>query len=206
MLRHRYWHFVDVPFSPDGATLPDIPVPNAETQIDVFRAVLASDQTDELKSYDLTWLLHLIGDVHQPLHATTRITQIDLQGDAGGNKVKLSGDADFNLHAYWDDVPGVSDSQFCAKKVHCVERAGVIGNAISNMPLWRSMLNAAPASGAQDLKTSVWVQESFQAAQTSVYQAPLARQRDRTRLCPGLIMRQGRYGWRRYAWQKREQD
>jgi hypothetical protein len=162
LLRHRYWHFVDVPFSPDGTKLPTIPAPNAETQIDAFRAVLASDQPDELKSYDLVWLLHLVGDIHQPLHGTTRVTQEDPQGDAGGNKVKLLGDASSNLHSYWDDLPG-SDAQFCAKKVHCVERAVVLGNA----------LPAAALKAASATKTAVWVHESFEAARTVVYQRPI---------------------------------
>lgn len=162
MLRHRYWHFVDIPFSTDGTKLPAIPVPNAETQIDAFRAVLASDQPDELKSYDLVWLLHLIGDVHQPLHATARITQEDAQGDAGGNKVKLLGDAASNLHSYWDDLPG-SDYQFCAKKVHCVDRAAVLGKSLP-APLLKAN---------RETKTSVWVHESFEAARTVVYQAPI---------------------------------
>jgi len=162
LLRHRYWHFVDVPFSKDGAKLPAIPAPNAETQIDAFREVLASDQPDELKSYDLVWLLHLVGDIHQPLHATARITQDDAQGDAGGNKVKLRGDADSNLHAYWDDLPG-TDAQYCAKKVHCVERAVVLGQSFPN----------APSKAAGEMKTSVWVHESFEAARDVVYQQPI---------------------------------
>ena len=162
LLRHRYWHFVDVPFSPDGAKLPAIPAPNAETQIDLFRSVLASNQPDELKSYDLVWLLHLIGDVHQPLHATTRVTQADIQGDAGGNKVGLKGDADSNLHAYWDDLPG-SDCQFCNKKIPCVNRAVVLGQH----------LPTAPAVPTRSTKTSVWVHESFEDARTVVYQPPI---------------------------------
>ncbi len=66
---HKYWHFIDTPFSQDGTAFPqDIPKPNAETQIAAFRLVLASNMPDALKSYDLSWLLHLVGDVHQPLH------------------------------------------------------------------------------------------------------------------------------------------
>ena len=66
-LHHKYWHFVDTPFSTDGTTLPALPNPNAETQIAAFRAVLASNDPDEKKSYDLVWLEHLVGDVHQPI-------------------------------------------------------------------------------------------------------------------------------------------
>lgn len=162
LLRHRYWHFIDLPFSPDGAKLPEIPTPNAETQIDAFRAVIASDQPDALKAYDLVWLLHLIGDIHQPLHATARITQEDLQGDAGGNKVKLLGDASSNLHAYWDDLFGY-DSQFCAKKIHCIDRAAVMTTTLSS----------PSAKAAREMKTAVWVKESFDAARTIVYRTPI---------------------------------
>src|SRR5262245_1804143 len=54
LLRHRYWHFVDTPFAPDGTAVPAIPNPNAKERITLFRAVLASNQPDELKSYDLS--------------------------------------------------------------------------------------------------------------------------------------------------------
>jgi hypothetical protein len=162
LLRHRYWHFVDLPFSPDGTKLPAIPMPNAETQIDVFRAILASTQPDELKSYDLVWLLHLIGDIHQPLHATTRVTQTQTQGDAGGNLVKLKADASSNLHSYWDDLPG-SDCQFCSNKIHCVDRAIVFGQS----------LQAAEVKATHNTKTATWARESFEAARTSVYHAPV---------------------------------
>lgn len=86
LARHKYWHFVDVPFTQDGTTLPPIITPNAQTQITAFRAVLASTtSSDPLKSYDLSWLLHLIGDVHQPLHCTARVSATKPEGDDGGN-------------------------------------------------------------------------------------------------------------------------
>ena len=161
LLRHRYWHFVDISFSPDQTPLPAVPAPNAQTQIIAFRAVLASSQPDELKSYDLVWLVHLIGDVHQPLHAVTRITRLHPKGDAGGNLVKLFGDATSNLHGYWDDLPG-SDCKFCNEKIQCVNRAIVLGKAYQS---------AASKSGSLD--TTVWIRESFDYARTRVYRDPI---------------------------------
>src|SRR5262249_37316351 len=58
-LRHKYWHFVDTPFSRDGTALPPVPTPNAGERIALFRTVLTSTAPDPLKSYDLVWLLHL---------------------------------------------------------------------------------------------------------------------------------------------------
>ncbi len=162
LLRHKYWHFVDIPFSPDQAPLPSLIVPNAQTQIVAFRAVLASTQSDELKSYDLVWLLHLIGDIHQPLHATTRVTQSDAKGDAGGNKVKLEGDAASNLHSYWDDLPG-TDCKFCSDRIPCVHRAMAFGKTL-RPPSPRAVSN---------LNTAPWAHESFEYARTDVYRAPI---------------------------------
>ena len=73
---HKYWHFIDTPFSQDGTALAAIPTPNAQTQIEVFRSVLASTSPDVLKSCDLAWLLHLVGDVHQPLHCAARFSKL----------------------------------------------------------------------------------------------------------------------------------
>src|SRR5262245_2137022 len=51
LARHKYWHFVDLPFTQDNTPLPSIPTPNAQTQIKAFREVLASNEPDPLKSY-----------------------------------------------------------------------------------------------------------------------------------------------------------
>ena len=53
-LMHRYWHFIDVPFSPDNTDLPALDVPNAQTQIATFRATLTDPQASkDLQSYGL---------------------------------------------------------------------------------------------------------------------------------------------------------
>jgi hypothetical protein len=154
-LHHKYWHFVDTPFTQDHSTLPPIPTPDAETQIAAFRAVLASSKPDDLKSYDLVWLLHLIGDVHQPLHAATRVSSHDPNGDNGGNKVTLCAKPCRNeLHAFWDDLPGK-------------------GSDPSMAVSYGKRLAPADTSLANNLDTSVWIKESFDDAQNDVYVSPI---------------------------------
>lgn len=65
-------------------TLPFIPTPNVQTQIAKCRDVIASDASSKDKSYALVWLLHLVGDVHQPLHAMARIAAGESNDDKGG--------------------------------------------------------------------------------------------------------------------------
>lgn len=149
---HKYWHYVDTPFSAEVSSLPPIPTPNAETQIETFRQVLSSNATDPLKSYDLTWLLHLVGDVHQPLHCATRVTAAKPRGDDGGNLEKIT-DCGCKLHAYWD---------------------GAIGNSSSFQTVIdkAKTLPKASATAASNLDEALWVEESFKAAKKTAYKNP----------------------------------
>jgi hypothetical protein len=155
-LQHRYWHYKDLPFSPDGTPTKDPTSPNAGTQIDAFRAVLSDPgASDDLKSYDLTWLIHLVGDVHQPLHATSRFTAATPNGDEGGNLVcvgaKVNGRCP-TLHAAWDDLLGTSKTATAAIA------------AAKKLPT---------PSGTPDLLTATWLTESEQAAEGRVYVSPI---------------------------------
>lgn len=57
------------------------------------------------KSFSLMMLIHLVGDVHQPLHAIARIDPDTLKNDAGGNNfmVKYNGTV-LPLHTIWDET------------------------------------------------------------------------------------------------------
>lgn len=98
MARHTNWHYIDVPFSPDGTPLEPIPTPNALIEL---RRILKEASPSV---YDLPWLVHLTGDVHQPLHCTSRFTKSQPMGDQGGNLVFINPGR--NLHALWDDLAG----------------------------------------------------------------------------------------------------
>jgi hypothetical protein len=155
-LMHRYWHYIDEPFSPDGTPLVLPQSPNAQTQIAAFRTTLADPgATNKLKSYDLVWILHLVGDVHQPLHATSRFTSDLPQGDNGANLVALCAKpCKDELHAYWDDILGTGKSP---------------KNAINTA----ATLPAPDAAHAALSDESQWIQESFAIAKLSVYASPI---------------------------------
>lgn len=95
--RHKNWHYVDV--KGDGRT------GELDRQIERLGHLLADPRSSlEGKAYALPWLLHLVGDVHQPLH-------VGSHDDEGGNGVIVSNP--FNprfpqprLHTWWDDLPG----------------------------------------------------------------------------------------------------
>src|SRR5580704_1250491 len=71
---HKYWHFSNLPLGGDTANPAPLSVPTVTQKITAFRAALATNEADALKSYDLVWLIHMVGDVHQPLHCATRVS------------------------------------------------------------------------------------------------------------------------------------
>ena len=64
-----------------------------------------STQVDNAKSFAMRLLMHYVGDVHQPLHAATRVNHEYPEGDRGSNKVSLPfKDEASDLHSIWDAI------------------------------------------------------------------------------------------------------
>jgi hypothetical protein len=107
------WHFVDIEIAqPDLASAcfdhPPLPagVPASQgppracvvDKIDQFAAELSNPTAGASERLlALKFLLHFVGDLHQPLHAAD-------DHDAGGNKKLVAGEGTHpsNLHHYWD--------------------------------------------------------------------------------------------------------
>ena len=93
--------FADVP-GPDPATIRDEDdADNVVTALDYNARILTdTDRPGAERAVALCWVLHLVGDIHQPLHTGSLFTAtLFASGDRGGNAVPV---ADSNLHALWD--------------------------------------------------------------------------------------------------------
>jgi hypothetical protein len=69
----------------------------------------ASPEEREERAVRLCWLFHLVGDLHQPLHAVARCTKELPDGDQGANLVWVTrrGDGEpRRLHMVWDNMLG----------------------------------------------------------------------------------------------------
>lgn len=153
---HKYWHFVNTPL--DGTATPSaapLSVPTATQKITVFRAALAGNIADPIKSYDLVWLIHLVGDVHQPLHCSTRVSAANPKGDQGGNLVVVSGPSK-ELHAFWDGALGDGDTKNFMTAVKVA-----------------STLPDPDASLLSDDKEDDWAVESYALSKSAVYVDPV---------------------------------
>lgn len=106
------WHYINYGFKPDGqpdTIKPGTPDPEANIVLAYalnFDKLKAGPEAVD-RAVPLCWLVHLVGDVHMPLHATTLFTEAYPDGDRGGNKffVKVGPDGKgLNLHYLWDGL------------------------------------------------------------------------------------------------------
>ena len=108
--------------------------------IETFSQVLTSNQ-DKNKKLALRMVIHLLGDIHQPLHA-------GLREDRGGNwyEVNYLG-KDVSLHKFWDH--------------HLVKRLQLDWREVGQLKI--------PGMKIELAKPEIWAQESHQIAVDTVY-------------------------------------
>jgi hypothetical protein len=112
------WHYVNIPETGDYNTSEKNPRGDAYTAMQTFVAILQDDpvpsgpileglrfyfdefdpQAPEVKQFALKFLLHILGDLQQPLHS-------GFAEDRGGNQVALQWFGEpANLHSLWDTL------------------------------------------------------------------------------------------------------
>lgn len=108
------WHFVDYPLIAPSFPFRGSPMPRDDILFGIGKseAILRSSTAlAQDKAEKMSWLIHLVGDVHQPLHCATLINSVypAPEGDHGGNGffVKASGTSEpQKLHSLWDGLLG----------------------------------------------------------------------------------------------------
>jgi hypothetical protein len=160
------WHFVDIELDhPDldaacfnhpslnGAPASQGPASDCVVdKIDEFAAELKDPATTSgERALALKFLLHFVGDVHQPLHAADN-------HDRGGNcvQVSLGGVRTVNLHSFWDTVV-INDLGSDPNAVAAALEAKITP---SDERAWRMG------------RPSQWAMESYQVARKVAYALP----------------------------------
>lgn len=102
------WHFHDHYFF-KGVKPRDIPVESANMVWAIQQSTTNLNthhpsKIDQMlgKSFSLRYLIHLVGDIHQPLHSASMVSEEFPDGDAGGNSFKIDVPSAYDLHTYWD--------------------------------------------------------------------------------------------------------
>lgn len=169
------WHFVDIPYAYPASDV-DTFIRMADKTVDVHDENSANVVTairyyvDFLKQGNgsgqekadaLSWLVHLVGDVHQPLHCVTVTEPVNGYPpagveDRGGNGFRLLGVKQRNLHAFWDDRMDPNGGGLTDEEV--IDSAGALESAY-------------PLEQDQPDDPLVWARESY-AFRTFAYSTP----------------------------------
>jgi hypothetical protein len=174
------WHYADTFWRQENGNPIILPKPEGEEggkaveKLYEFEKVLRNASVSAAdKAIALAWILHLGGDIHQPLHTSARITELEPKGDQGGNLFHLTPqgtprERQVNLHWFWDSIVGRN-----------VSRKNDLCDSSYLPPIAAQMMKKYPPAKMQDrLATgdfNKWQQESFQVATTELFPATLIR-------------------------------
>jgi hypothetical protein len=169
------WHFIDMPLNggplPSKANIFD----GINKNIADYRAAAAAPATaaNKLKqARAIAFLIHLVGDIHQPLHCS------EPGGSTGGNAITIANaQPPGNLHHFWDGAYGVS---FTTAGHKAIVPANGARPATANAKSFGDRTRAIMAghtpgplwnSNGQDYRA--WANQTFAIAKRDAY-APLA--------------------------------
>jgi hypothetical protein len=160
------WHYIDIPLGTSRreiakfCPLPESCVTQAITD---EIALLRSPGIDPQKKADaLRFLIHFVGDLHQPLHATTN-------NDQGGNCVPV---------AFFDALPQLRnpETESYAPNLHAVWDTNILGKATEGKTveqvaseLEESFRSKTAGSKKDSADVNGWAWESYLLAQKVVY-------------------------------------
>ena len=133
------WHFISIDDAETLETTARDPNGDVLEAIERFSAVLRDPQaTRQAKQEALRFVVHFVGDIHQPLHVGRR-------ADRGGNQVAVTlFKVPTNLHSVWDT--GLIDNE----KLSFSELAAFIDHpTVLELQAWQS---ATPADWAKESK------------------------------------------------------
>jgi hypothetical protein len=136
--RNAEWHFVDTPVGKTYDAARDCPFSDCVTdRVTQFAEIVKHETNAPRRKEALIYLIHFVGDIHQPLHCETGFLA-NGQSDRGGNLITgitLNGahlnqkdNKNDNLHFLWDvsliEHVGLTDSAYVkrlTKLMHTVD-------------------------------------------------------------------------------------
>lgn len=171
------WHYIDQYFRLDGKPVINKPdVENVVWALNKFEPIL-KDKTRSAaeRAEALRWILHFVGDIHQPLHCVSLETDAMPKGDKGGNDFHIlppTSMADMtrpitNLHTLWD---------FACGMYRGTERPLTPQTKSSLDVLASALMKKFPEKSLREtriLDPKKWAAEGLAVAKSDVYNLPM---------------------------------
>lgn len=169
--RRGPWHYINFPtyLSESDADRIDLSTVNRsehfggpfrdQYRLNIIQAIKANwaglrdeNRTSEQRAIHLCWVMHLLGDSHQPLHSTALFTpDVFPRGCRGGNEIDVD---EANLHSIWDGFLG---------------RDRTVGAIEGRADKYLQRLAEFGPKAAKQLDPAAWLHEGHEIAETAVF-------------------------------------
>jgi hypothetical protein len=145
---------------------------NAIVRLNAFRDAVACAgghcDPEAVRATELAWIVHLVGDIHQPLHTASRISSKHPTGDGGGNALLLSSDPKGpELHGLWDHIVGdaipLQAGETNQKSINYLDRVRIVTDHTES----------EMADRLTPVNFDAWSGEGFKTAKAVAYPASL---------------------------------
>lgn len=151
-----HWHYVNIPFG-DNKKNHQPSRYNIVWAIANSKTVLTSSRANAReKGLALAMLIHLVGDVHQPMHCVTHYSQRFPENDKGGLRHRVEHSKYNNLHYYWDTAAGMLEGS----KKHELKLA----NRIESLAVGRKLCQHCRTKDFHR-----WARKSYRIAKNDAY-------------------------------------
>jgi hypothetical protein len=122
-----HWHYYNAGISDDGTPVKDESnTDNALWAINQIEPIIKNDQVNHFdRARFLAFYIHIVGDLHQPLHVVERFSKENMDGDEGGNlypiQYQIKSFTITNLHGLWDYGMGLFDNSLTPEDIKALE-------------------------------------------------------------------------------------
>ncbi|BBO24009.1 MAG TPA: S1/P1 nuclease [Fimbriimonadaceae bacterium] len=173
--KDREWHYINYFMDAGLNPLDRKPEPDANAVWAVLtqsEVMVDPQRPQSERANALRYLLHLVGDLHQPLHATARISEQTPGGDRGGNDYRILpppgwDPAPRSLHFLWD-MAGMLYPYY-DRPLSAVDRKAFQQRVEQTRKRYPE---SAFGASTDVLDPEAWAKESFELARKEVYNTP----------------------------------
>lgn len=175
--QYSAWHYYDQCLLRSNGTNLTCPMVSAVGDLPIAvstaraQLAMAVNLTNAERAFWLTFLVHLVGDFHQPLHVTTLFDPMFPDGDLGGNRFNIYVEGTkTNLHSFHDDLAWLLPNGFPQRPLaeYPDDLSMIEGLSESLILLQKFAYPGQP----NVTNTTVWLEEGFETGSNISYSLP----------------------------------
>lgn len=165
--RYDQWHYINLPYIQDNMSAAPIDSDNVVWAIErAEKIVFDASQNQYRRAKYLSFLIHFVGDIEQPMHCVTLYDRSFPTGDRGGNDYPIRSHIADNLHQLWDRGLGLFVNQHHHYQFHYHKIQKIAQEWVQRYPraLFKKQL--------LENNPKIWAEESKQIAMDFAYTLP----------------------------------